>query len=332
VTSALAQLKPDVAFTSVPIVDAPDHVYVYDPVTKCEARFMNVTPELANEWMEKYNGGNRSKRPRVVSGYADDMTHDRWAFTADRVGFGGQDRLLYDGQHRLDAIIKSGKTQRLLVVRGLAPEARAAIDGGVIRKLRDDLMIDGHVSKNLDCLVAITTRALLWEMDPPVRLPGAAPRKVSRVEQIGFIEAHPELDYSARRGMQVYKAVGRKIPPSVIGFVHWLASGVDEQAAGVFFEQLETLTNVPPRSPVTALFKRTLEPTGLTSADWLYLMLKAWILFRSERPTDRLQLPRNRLQGRPMTSDMIPDPTTLLGATGRANDDGQEPDAGYAEL
>lgn len=307
-----APVKVEPTLAAVPIVESADQVYVYDPVTHTEARFITVTPELAREWLDRHNAVNRNQRPRVIGGYTEDMREDRWKFTGDTVKFGA-DGLLYDGQHRLESICRSGKAQRLLVVRGLLPDARPGIDGGANRKVGDDLRIGNTDMRNIDCVVAIAGKAVAWTVLDS-RLTNYGTRAVTRLEKIGFIYEHPELEYAARRGIEIYRALGKTIPPSVIGFVFWLCCQVDEEQAHTFFERLEVGVDgvANPRSPIKALDRRTRDGKGLREADWLYLVLKAWVLWRSDRPTERLALPRDRHAGKPMKPNMIPDPALIL--------------------
>lgn len=53
----------------------------------------------------------------------------------------GSDRQLYDGQHRLWAVVHYGRTVPMLVVSGLSKEARATIDHGRSRSVADQLRI-----------------------------------------------------------------------------------------------------------------------------------------------------------------------------------------------
>lgn len=311
----VAALELPEALRAVPIEDRGDQTAMYDPITECEFRVMEVGPELASLWLEKYNSANRTQRERVISGYAYDMSHDQWWFTGDPVRF-GTDGLLYDGQHRLEAIDESGKPQRLLVIRGLKPEARVAIDGGAVRKITDDLKLEGYSSTSLTTLTAIATRALYWELG--YKLPNSAQRNLSRTQKAAYIRAHPELEQAVRRGQQIFKATSKKLSPSVSGFAFMLAMQVDDRAAYEFFEMLEGaaaykagMKPLPNGSPVLALLRR-IKDLRLPDGDQLYLLLRAWVLFRSDRPTDRLQLPRNRMAGKPMTAEMIPDPGIVL--------------------
>jgi hypothetical protein len=301
------------ALAVVPIAEAPDHVAVFDPITGCELRVMTVSPALAAHWLASYNTANRSKRDRLVGAYSHDMKSGQWQFTGDPVRF-GVDGLLYDGQHRLESIERSGQAQRLLVIRGLLPSARGAIDGGATRRIGDDLRLDGYTNVRLSTLAAIATRAIYWEMG--IRLPQSTnARQLTRLEKINYIRSHPELEHAVRRGAQIQKATSRRLSPSVSGFVFWLALDVDESDAYTFFEDIELAANwkknLVQNHPVKALLRRVKDST-LTPADQLYLLLKAWVLFRSDRPSERLNLPRHRLQGRAMSGELIPDPATVL--------------------
>lgn len=104
-----------------------------------------VSPDLAREWLEKYNQRNRPLREAVVDRYAEQMKSDEWQETGDTVKFGA-DGLLYDGQHRLSAVVRSGRTVTLWVVRGLASSAREAIDMGEARRAFDNLAITDGLS------------------------------------------------------------------------------------------------------------------------------------------------------------------------------------------
>jgi hypothetical protein len=80
---------------------------------------VEVSPELAESWLSK-NPNNRNLRRSVVDGYARDMSAERWALNGETVKFAA-DGHLFDGQHRLNAIIVSGATVPMVVVRGLSP-------------------------------------------------------------------------------------------------------------------------------------------------------------------------------------------------------------------
>jgi hypothetical protein len=103
-----------------------------------------VSPKLASEWLQA-NTRNRPISMRVVERIAREIQEGGWVCNGDAIRF-GFDGTLYDGQHRLHAIVKAGVGVLTGVVRGLAPEARDRIDvGGRDRTARDVVQITDEV-------------------------------------------------------------------------------------------------------------------------------------------------------------------------------------------
>jgi hypothetical protein len=67
-----------------------------------------------------------------VAEYARDMTAGRWLECPAPI-IVGADVTLYDGQHRLAAIVSSGQPQTFLVARGAGPGLKQVIDAGMSR-------------------------------------------------------------------------------------------------------------------------------------------------------------------------------------------------------
>lgn len=117
----------------------------------------DITPTLAQEYLLR-NTSNRALIETSVTdlvaayrGKTNRLTHQGIAFGAD-----GQ---LYDGQHRLVAIARSGVTVRMFVTRGLPKEAREAIDRGRTRSAADNLAIVEGITLNKSMAAALS---VLW--------------------------------------------------------------------------------------------------------------------------------------------------------------------------
>jgi hypothetical protein len=123
---------------------------------------MLVTPALAAEWL-KSNTRNRRASPDAVADLVAIIRGGRWRVTHQGIAFGA-DRVLYDGQHRLLAVVESGIAVEMLVTHGLSPADRDAIDNGGlgVRRPRHVLAItDGiDVSKH-DAANATAARSLI---------------------------------------------------------------------------------------------------------------------------------------------------------------------------
>jgi hypothetical protein len=99
-----------------------------------------INAEQAQIYLDA-NERNRKVKPATVATYARDMTNGNWNYTAAPIRFDTNGNLL-DGQHRLRAVVASGKRQKFLVVRNLPPETRKNIDNGARRSVADNLVMD----------------------------------------------------------------------------------------------------------------------------------------------------------------------------------------------
>lgn len=77
-----------------------------------------ITPEMAMDWLENHNPRNRPISEPTVQVYAGDMKNGRWSLTHQGIAFNVNGDLI-DGQHRLWAIVFSGKNVEMMVTRDL---------------------------------------------------------------------------------------------------------------------------------------------------------------------------------------------------------------------
>ncbi len=103
---------------------------------------VNVSPEIAAKWLAIENSRNRSISEGAVARYANDMLCGAWVSNGETIKFGADGSLL-DGQHRLSAIVESGVTVPLMVVRGVSNTAQSTIDTGRPRSDTDNFRIQG---------------------------------------------------------------------------------------------------------------------------------------------------------------------------------------------
>lgn len=104
---------------------------------------INVTPEMATQWLKEYNKNNRPIRRYRVLEMARDMRDGLFLRNGDSIKFDKNGRLI-DGQHRLSACVESGCVLRdQLVIVGLDPECIDTIDSGAKRTAADKLKMNG---------------------------------------------------------------------------------------------------------------------------------------------------------------------------------------------
>lgn len=104
-----------------------------------------VTPQMAEIYLEK-NSINRRVRPGVVRRYATTMANDKWMLTPESVCFDTSEVLL-NGQHRLKAIVESGCSVAMMIVRGVDRACFPAFDRGANRSYSDALGIDKRLAE-----------------------------------------------------------------------------------------------------------------------------------------------------------------------------------------
>jgi hypothetical protein len=100
-----------------------------------------VTPTLAKQWLDDDNRRNRGVDQAHVERLSYDMEHGAFEVNGDTIRFSDRG-VLIDGQHRLHAIIRSGKTIRMLVIGKLPSRAQYTIDRNRPRRDSDDLRIE----------------------------------------------------------------------------------------------------------------------------------------------------------------------------------------------
>lgn len=87
-----------------------------------EATVEKITPAKATEYLKKNSRNPRGKvNMAVIRRYAEDMSAGLWELNGEAIVF-DEEGYLKNGQHRLAAIIKSGKTIPMLVVRDVAKD------------------------------------------------------------------------------------------------------------------------------------------------------------------------------------------------------------------
>lgn len=116
-----------------------------------QTRWMDVTPAIAELWLRR-NFNNRPMRVDTVRAYAREMRNGKWLPNHQGICFNLKDELI-DGQHRLQAVVMSGVTVRMMVtfnmpikVKGTRMTGMDTVDRGNTRTVADQLKIQHGIS------------------------------------------------------------------------------------------------------------------------------------------------------------------------------------------
>lgn len=112
------------------------------PKQNIQIEVETITPSKAAEYL-KFNRSNRRLIGNRVEFYAKQMEKGQWKLTGDSIKFNSQGYLV-DGQHRLQAVVKSGVTIQCLVIRNLDKDIFDVLDTGRGRQAGDVLSAYGY--------------------------------------------------------------------------------------------------------------------------------------------------------------------------------------------
>lgn len=244
---------------------------------------MDVTPETALAWLER-NTHNRPVRFRHVESLSRDMHNGRWHYDGSAIRF-FDDGGLADGQHRLLAVVDSGKTFPFLIVPGLDRAAQEVVDTGARRSTGDALALRGEASATL--LAAVSRIAVIAEQG------GLAGNNVKPTPQevLDWIDAHADVRAYVRQANSQRKHFD--FPPAVAGFAMWRLAQVDTFEAARFFSDMVEMKLGGADDPVAALVRRfrsaARDNERLTTGQCVSMIFRAWNARRKGEALGRFQ-------------------------------------------
>lgn len=121
-----------------------------------------VNPEDANVILTRYNHGNRVVRKGLVEYLLRQILNGEWQPDHPQSIVFSPSRLI-DGQHRLIAISKSGKTVTVTAKTGVRDELRQYIDTGIIRTLPDRLLFVDDPVRNAGIAQLVTSHFSMFD-------------------------------------------------------------------------------------------------------------------------------------------------------------------------
>ncbi len=208
------------------------------PVPGVEIELRDVTPQYAEELLSA-NTHNRRINSTVVGRYSVDMLADEWPFVGDPVRV-EENGLLLDGQHRLAAIVMSGKTIPMIIVRGLGTDAQRSMDIGNKRTLANTFSLEGLGEvTDTSTLSALLRRITVWLHDGDMDM-----RSANRYSNASLYSTlgreDKELIFRAvERGGRINR-VNKLIKPALGSYAYYRCALADVDAAAEFFARLES--------------------------------------------------------------------------------------------
>ena len=193
-----------------------------------------ITPKRAENYL-KNNLSNRKIRDKIVDNYARQMNKNLWrenigdTIKISKIG------MLLDGQHRLKALIKSGKSFIFNIAFDVDNDAFQFIDTGTPRHAGDILFINNIKNANLVSKIIRTYNGL---KNDHVSVDWGK-YKYSNAEILDLYNNESVLyDEAAKLGMRYYLIFNKIIPPSVISSYYLFFRDLRPDKVDLFFEKL----------------------------------------------------------------------------------------------
>ncbi len=210
---------------------------------------LDISSSMAKE-MLSYITKQRPLINTTVQRYSREMKEERWVLTGECLIFGRNGALL-NGQHRLRAVIRSGKTVTMDVRFGINPEYFPKIDRLHPRSASDIFGMLGE--KNCAPLSAMTRVVWQYENTKGMRIAWKEPEPEQLWEYMN--ERHPDL----RKYIETHKLTlkaGWGLRAGISAYHYLCATTSGKEEADLFFYMFLTGRDIPtwsPKHPVNKL-------------------------------------------------------------------------------
>lgn len=249
----------------------------------------NITPEVAELFLSTMEHNRRLSDQRV-NYLSKQMLDDLWVFDGSPIKF-NVDGELVDGQHRLWAVIESGKTFKFLVVRGVPRQAMATMDTGKSRSFSDILTLEDATLTQITAIAAVINVLYRWDVGlrGSALVSGHSNNVVPNAVLLDYFRENRERVIEVTREANSLHHKVRGITTTALAVAIWVFSAIDEADSQYFFLRLSDGMGLQEGNPILALRSyisrvvaqslngRQSVPVDLAVA----LMLKAWNAYRT---------------------------------------------------
>lgn len=254
--------------------------------TKMKTELKTITPEIARE-MLKRNSGNRQLANSHVTYLSEQMKEGAWKQNGASIVLTADGRLL-DGQHRLNAIIQSDTSQKMIVISGVHSDAFDTMDTGKTRSSGDVLSIKGVEYHNI---VSAAIKMII-DFENGHYAQAGNRTKCTNTRVLNFIEEHPEVEDAAKKANLWYTKFQRVYPHSKMAAFFYMMSKKNVTDAEEFWEKLSTGVGLQEGSPILTLRNKLLQikmsKLSVNNREKSMMIIKAWNSYRKRENLHRL--------------------------------------------
>lgn len=260
-------------------------------MTKETSKIVEVTPALAMKIMEN-NSKNRPISDNMVKRYAKIMRQGRWKFNGEPI-IVAEDGTLLDGQHRLQAILACGQSQRMAIIGNVPKDAFSTIDIGKKRSAADALATHNREYTKHRAIIAAAITTINHFDKNGMYDDGGRRETMDYADVITFMEKNKSLLKSVDYAMTLSGA-RKLVPQSCLVALHFLFNKKDPHETENFFNKLNTGENLFKHDPVLMLRNRLIEIRHVggvfRSREVIPYLIKTWEYVREGKTIERLRI------------------------------------------
>ena len=243
---------------------------------------VKITPAVAARWLQA-NQHNRPLNAAHVAFLAREIDEGHWCLNGQALVIAENEDVL-DGQHRLHAVIESGKTIESLVVYGIDAGAFKTIDTGKVRSGQDVLSLNFPNNKRTRC--SATATAARWCI-LFARKSWTSTIKVSNTDILDWVNAHSEI-WAMVDSCFEFPREQRQLAPGPMAALMYQFDQRNSAQAEAYVRTLNTGVDLTPKDPayiLRNLFAKDAQRlnsryTGVTR---MKMIVKGWSVMRLRR-------------------------------------------------
>lgn len=247
-------------------------------------KVVTVTPEMAESWLKR-NKSNRPLNNTILKFLLSEIGNGNWKMSNDCISF-DVNGILINGQHRLNAVVVSGKSLQFMVAVGMEPESFKIMDTGKGRNGSDVLSIMGY--KNYALLAATATFVFRYNS---VTASQAAQHggsvRLSNTDLLEYVQSNEDMPGIVADGLSIFNSSDKLLTASWVCSMYYLiAQRANIEKARDFINRLCCGNNLSMNSPIRLLRKRLTKDkmdkyNTMNKTVKLALVIKAWNYFIS---------------------------------------------------
>lgn len=244
--------------------------------------YTDVTPERATEILN-HNTWNRDLKQSIVEQYARDMKAGNWRKNGATIVI-ATDQSLLDGQHRLWAIVESGVTVPMLLVKDADKDSVSTIDTGKGRTYADYKKLAGNATGNpvlYTTNLQAAVKLCYWYDNLWPKIPNSGNMKASHSELDEVLAQHPQFP-DLLGDVMASGAIKRLRAGSQIALVYCLGAEKYPNEARAWLEGLKNADGAktdPARFLRETLIAKALTGVKLDPPTKIVYAIKSWNAF-----------------------------------------------------